>query len=210
MKILNLYAGIGGNRKNWDGEKHNITAVEINEEIAEEYRQNFPNDKVVVGDAHEYLKENYSDFDFIWTSPPCPSHSTMRKAGVGRGQNDAIYPDMKLWQEIFFLHQYFEGNYVVENVKPWYDDEVEWEMVKPQESSRHYFWSNFSIPKVNIAASNFNTSNNSELKEWLGFQVKDNWKSVKKRKVLRNCVHPRIGEAILKSRNRKQAKLPIE
>ena len=29
MKILNLYAGIGGNRKLW-GDEHEITAVELN------------------------------------------------------------------------------------------------------------------------------------------------------------------------------------
>lgn len=36
MNILNLYAGIGGNRKLW-GNNHNITAVEINPDIAEIY-----------------------------------------------------------------------------------------------------------------------------------------------------------------------------
>lgn len=33
MKILNLYAGIGGNRKLW-GDDHEITAVEIESKIA--------------------------------------------------------------------------------------------------------------------------------------------------------------------------------
>lgn len=33
MKILNLYAGIGGNRKLW-GNEHDITAVELRPEIA--------------------------------------------------------------------------------------------------------------------------------------------------------------------------------
>ena len=32
MKILNLYAGLGGNRKKWEG--HEITAVELNPAIA--------------------------------------------------------------------------------------------------------------------------------------------------------------------------------
>lgn len=55
MKILNLYAGIGGNRKLW-GSRHQVTAVEKNEEIASIYKDMFPCDQVVVGDAHEYLK----------------------------------------------------------------------------------------------------------------------------------------------------------
>ena len=74
MKILNLYAGVGGNRKLWGGE-HDITAVELDAQIAEVYADLYPNDTVIVGDAHEYLLENYMDFDFIWSSPPCPSHS---------------------------------------------------------------------------------------------------------------------------------------
>jgi len=72
-KVLNLYAGIGGNRKLW--EDVDVTAVEWDEDIAEVYQENFPNDNVVVDDAHEYLKNNYRDFDFIWSSPPCPTHS---------------------------------------------------------------------------------------------------------------------------------------
>ena len=35
MNILNLYAGIGGNRHLW-GDEHNITAVELNEKVAAE------------------------------------------------------------------------------------------------------------------------------------------------------------------------------
>ena len=42
MKILNLYAGIGGNRKLW-GNEHEITAVEINPKIAEAYKTFFNN-----------------------------------------------------------------------------------------------------------------------------------------------------------------------
>ncbi|MFA5299721.1 MAG: hypothetical protein WC389_16170 [Lutibacter sp.] len=68
MKILNLYAGIGGNRKLW-GNNLEITAVE--------------------------------------------------------------------WE----LQNFFKGKYVVENVKSYYDP-----LIKPQESGRHYFWSNFRIP----------------------------------------------------------------
>ena len=57
MKILNLYAGIGGNRKLW-GNKHKIVAVENNLKIAEIYSDFFPSDTVVVKDAHKYYKKN--------------------------------------------------------------------------------------------------------------------------------------------------------
>ena len=74
MKILNLYAGIGGNRKLWDN-NHEVTAVEINKEVSEAYKNLFPNDTVIVSDAHEYLLDHYKEYDFIWSSPPCPSRS---------------------------------------------------------------------------------------------------------------------------------------
>ena len=118
MKILNLYAGIGGNRKLWP-EGHEITAVEIEPKIAEIYQKHFPNDKVIVADAHQFLLDHFKEFDFIWSSPPCPSHSKIRKCYVGKnndGQNTPIFPDMTLYQEILFLDGYFRGKYVVENL----------------------------------------------------------------------------------------------
>ena len=45
MKILNLYAGLGGNRKLW-GDEHTVHAVEKNKEIREYYKQHYPNDTV--------------------------------------------------------------------------------------------------------------------------------------------------------------------
>src|SRR3990167_2123115 len=74
MKILNLYANIGGNRKLW-GNDHEITAVEIDPKIAAVYQKLWPNDKVIVGDAHQFLVDHFHEYDFIWSSPPCPTHS---------------------------------------------------------------------------------------------------------------------------------------
>ena len=73
MKILNLYACLGGNRYKWDEvTKVEVTAVEWDEELARMYQERFPNDKVIVADAHQYLLDHYKEFDFIWSSPPCP------------------------------------------------------------------------------------------------------------------------------------------
>ena len=140
MKILNLYAGIGGNRKLW-GDEHDITAVELDPKIAKIYQDFFPNDKVVVADAHQYLLEHYKEFDFMWSSPPCPSHSRLRKVLSMASGAKAIYPDMKLYEEILFLQGYFKGDWVIENVKSWYEP-----LVKPQLLQRHYFWCNKEIP----------------------------------------------------------------
>ena len=111
MKILNLYAGIGGNRKLW-GDEHEITAVENDPEIAEIYRTLYPKDILIIGDAHQYLLDHYQEYDFIWTSPPCPTHSRSRFWGMNRGYKP-VYPDMKLYEEILLLQHYFKGKYVV-------------------------------------------------------------------------------------------------
>jgi len=212
MKILNLYAGIGGNRKYWDGEKHNITAVEWDADKTEVYRDYFPEDRVIEEDAHKFLKENYQKFDFIWSSPPCPTHSKIRnEASVGRGQNKPVYPDMKLYQEVIFMRRVkrtdgphsFDGNYVIENVEPDYKP-----LIKPQKSQRHFFWSNFTVPTTNIKADNINTGTVEELEEHHGYDLSTYDISYKKReKMLRNCVHPKIGKAILEAKNRKQSTL---
>ena len=122
LKILNLYAGIGGNRKLW-GDKHEITAVELNPKIAFVYSSLFPKDKVVVGDAHQYLLDHYKEFDFIWSSPPCQSHSQTNN--FLKGQGIYRFPDMKLYEEIIFLKHFFKGKWVVENVKPYYKPLIE-------------------------------------------------------------------------------------
>lgn len=102
MKILNLYAGIGGNRKLW-GEKNEITAVEIEPKIAECYKKLFPKDNVIVADAHEYLRRHFREYDFIWASPPCPTHSVLQMTRYYNA--DLKYPDMKLYQEIIITRK---------------------------------------------------------------------------------------------------------
>ena len=102
IKVLNLYAGIGGNRKLW--KDVDVTAVELNPEIAAIYKDFFPNDKVIVCDAHKYLLEHYSEFDFIWTSPPCPTHSQFRlRCGVKAWGQKAKFPDMQLYLSLIHI-----------------------------------------------------------------------------------------------------------
>ena len=108
MKILNLYACLGGNRYKWDEVADiEVTAVELDPELAKLYQERFPNDKVVVADAHQYLLDHYQEFDFIWSSPPCPTHSRANYwASKTRDNRKKVYPDMKLYQEILFLKHY--------------------------------------------------------------------------------------------------------
>lgn len=140
-RVLNLYACLGGNRYKWTDCE--VTAVELDPELARLYQERFPNDKVIVEDAHQYLLDHYKEFDFIWSSPPCPSHSRMRKTNTGEGErkSKATYPDMKLYEEIILLEHFFEGKYCVENVIPYYEP-----LIPAKKRGRHLYWTNFNLP----------------------------------------------------------------
>ena len=190
MKILNLYAGIGGNRKNW-GDEHEITAVEYKPEIARIYQDFFPNDKVIVGDAHQYLLDHFSEFDFIWSSPPCPTHSRTRTM-----QKVKVYPDLKLYQEIIFLKHWFNGKWLIENVIPYYKP-----LIKPDRIlHRHCFWTNFWIQDPDFEVKKLETCKAEKerelLQEEFGFNL-DKYSGIDKRLLLRNCVVPELGKHIL-------------
>jgi DNA (cytosine-5)-methyltransferase 1 len=142
-KILNLYACLGGNRYKWDEVADNleITAVELDPEAARLYKERFPKDEVIVADAHQYLLDHYKEFDFIWSSPPCPSHSRVRFSQKSRESFIPVYPDLKLYEEVLFLENYFEGKYCVENVIPYYEP-----LIPAQKRGRHLYWTNFILP----------------------------------------------------------------
>ncbi len=148
MKILNLYACLGGNRYKWNeveeeaGVEIEVTAVELDEELAKLYQQRFPKDKVIVADAHEYLLEHYKEFDFIWSSPPCPTHSRTNYF-TQHIRKKPVYPDMKLYEEIILLNNFYKGKFCVENVISYYEP-----LIKPYKIGRHYFWTNFSLTSI--------------------------------------------------------------
>jgi DNA (cytosine-5)-methyltransferase 1 len=196
MKILNLYAGLGGNRKDW-GSEHEVTAVEFNQEIADVYKNLHPNDTVIVGDAHEYLRENFAEFDFIWSSPPCQTHSKMAKATRHKNRR---FPDMKLYEEILFLQHHFKGHFVVENVVPFYTPLVE----PTVKVGRHLFWSSFEFEAEDVKrpAGFINMANlkgKQALMDWLGIHYDKNiyyGNNHCPAQILRNCVHPKLGKQI--------------
>lgn len=185
MKILNLYAGIGGNRALW-GDEHEVTSVENVLHIAATYRKLWPNDTVVEADAHQYLIDHYKEFDFIWSSPPCPTHSKLQIIQNSRG--NVRYPDMALYQEIIFLRQWCRKPWVVENVIGYYTP-----LVPPtRELARHYFWTNFHLSKF------FNERKVTLIKDGIGklseaYGIVLPSDSKEKRKLLRNAVLPELG-----------------
>lgn len=189
MKVLNLYAGIGGNRKLW--QNCEVTAVEFNPDIASIYQQLHSNDTVIVGDAHQYLLDHYSAFDFIWSSPPCPSHSRMRKhISVGVKGSKPVYPDMRLYEEILFLKHYAKCKWVVENVIAYYNP-----LIPATCIDRHLFWSNFTLRINNFKSAVLRSANVSDLQAHHGIDL-SNIPAIDKRKLLRNCVNPSVGLSI--------------
>ena len=164
FKVLNLYACLGGNRLLW--EDCEVTAVELDPELARLYQERFPNDKVIVADAHQYLLDHYKEFDFIWSSPPCPTHS---RAAFGSRKSDKsnhkpVYPDMTLYQEIIFLEHYFDGKYCVENVIPYYET-----LIAGKKRGRHLYWTNFNLPSDIGERKSISMESKDEVKQWCKF-----------------------------------------
>ncbi len=197
MKVLNLYAGIGGNRKLWKDVE--VTAIENSSEIAKVYEDLFPNDKVIVEDAHQYLINHYSEFDFIWASPPCPSHSCVRKIGKKTNnfqdlQNTPIYPDMALYQEIIFLNGYFQGKFCVENVMPYYEP-----LIPAKRLDRHLFWTNYPLNFVRVKKEKRHEDSLPEFRKKIGVDLRKY--NIKQRhdQIYRNCVNSKVGLYIFES-----------
>lgn len=189
MKVLNLYAGIGGNRKLW-GDNIEVVAVELDEEIAKAYQDRFTNDKVIIGDAIEYLLNNYRDFDFIWASPKCPTHSRIINSQYTRENYNAKLPDMTLYQIILFLQGHAQNKkWCVENVIPYYTP-----LIKPTvEIDRHLYWSNFNISKINIEKEYI--IKNVKIDTLQDFDL-SKYKIANKRQVIRNQVNYKVGKHI--------------
>jgi len=191
IKILNLYCGIGGNRKLWDNNKIEVTAIENNPEIAQIYQDFFPQDKIIITDAHKYLLNHYKEYDFIWSSPPCPTHSRMRLLCHQKEGMKDKYPDMKLYEEIIFLKHWFKGKWVVENVISYYEP-----LIKPFKVGNHYYWSNFHISNIKEDKRmiiRLNDDENIKYKtKMFGFNfINFNLSKRFKVKVLNNCVEPK-------------------
>ena len=191
LRILNLYAGIGGNRKLWN-KNIKVTAVEIDPQIAKIYKDFFPNDEVIIADAHEFLRSNFMNYDFIWSSPPCQTHSSFRHNICARFRGTKKeYPDMRLYQEIIFLQHNFKGKWIVENVRPYYPPLIPGIMIQ-----RHMIWLNFALKNIFLEKDNIRKVQIPQLQKMHGFDL-SKYKIKNKRQILRNCVRPEIGKHIL-------------
>jgi len=191
IKVFNNYAGVGGNRSLWEDVE--VTACELDPEKAAVYQDLHPNDKVIIADGHEYMRQHYQEFDFIWTSPVCITHSQMRQNLAVRFRGTLPeYPDMNLYQEIIFLQYNFNGLWVVENVEPYYKP-----LIPPTAViQRHLFWANFHISDVKFPKDNLRAAQIPELQQHTGINL-SKYKLSNKRQILRNCVFPPLGLHVL-------------
>ena len=199
IKVLNLYACLGGNRYKWDEVADiEVTAVELDPELAKLYQERFPNDTVIVADAHQYLLEHFKEFDFIWSSPPCPTHSRMRKTNTGEGErkSKATYSDMKLYQEIILLQHFFKGYFCVENVIPFYTP-----LIPAKKRGRHLYWTNFNLPSDlgERKASNFIKSKLSDLSKFHDYDFTKYKGKQRLDKISRNLVDYEAGKTIFQT-----------
>lgn len=196
MKILNLYACLGGNRYKWDEVTDvEVTAVELDPECARLYQERFPNDKVIIADAHQYLLDHYKEFDFIWSSPPCPTHSRLVQSN--KNKIKMKYPDMKLYEEILFLKHLYNGKFVIENVIPYYEP-----LIPAQKRHRHLYWTNFNLPNILTNRDVRISTGTKEVQNLCKFHDFDFYKYKGKQptnKIARNLVDYEAGKTILET-----------
>ena len=200
FKVLNLYSCLGGNRYKWDevakeaGIEIEVTAVELDEELVRMYKERFPNDIVIVADAHQYLLDHYKEFDFIWSSPPCPTHSKINISQYTRDSWKPHYPNMVLYEEVIFLNTFFKGKFVVENVIPYYKP-----LIEAKEIGRHLYWSNFIIPNFKPRDAKIREWQLQKLQEHHEIDLTDYNGKQNKRKIARNLVDYEAGRTIFET-----------
>lgn len=203
-KVLNLFAGIGGNRSLWPD--CDCTAVERDNTIADIYTSRFPEDSVIIGDALDFCQMYFNKYDFIWASPPCPTHSQYRhNVGVlGKGFAPVIPEMTSLYGLIIFLQHYSKGLWVVENVSPYYTP-----LIKPTvKLDRHLFWSNFDIPTQSFKSSNLRSKN--KITDFEEGELIKNSEIKNKRQVLRNQVNPKLGLHIFNAAKKRKERLDTD
>ena len=159
---------------------------------------------MIVADAHQYLLDHYKEFDFIWSSPPCPTHSRLNFSFKGKRQKEGEsfklkYPEMALYQQIIFLDNFFNGKYVVENVIPYYTP-----LISAKKRGRHLYWTNFNLPNTLSGVKNpdftrLNKNHTKVMSEYHDYDfTKYNGKQPRK-KIANNLVYYEDGKTIFQT-----------
>ena len=118
------------------------------------------------------------------------------------------YPDMKLYEEVIFLDNYFNGKYVVENVIPYYEP-----LIPAKQRHRHLYWSNFNLPNILSSRASPDFSRIKDVVDTMAKFHDYNFRNYKGEqmlyKIARNLVDYEAGKTILQAAigvkvNRKQ------
>ena len=225
-KALILFAGIGGFCQNIDWTGWDVTAVEIEPEIAQCYQDRFPNHKVIVGDAMEYLQNHWKEYigkdNLIQASPPCQTYSKLRyQLGVlgnhsekPNAQMDHVFIDPMLIQCIAFLATLPTDNspiWIVENVRPYFDWLIKFAPKFHFSLGRHYIWTNACLPiflppvpqtaakrimNKKTGKENIDFFSLDRCRDAYGVDLTKYPKIKNKRQVLRNMFEPELGQYI--------------
>lgn len=195
MRILDLYAGLGGTAKGIQsvlekkGVDYEYFAIEIDPNVCAAHKINNPRSTVICADVKDWL-DKITDFDFVWASPPCQTHSILNFSNKATGKKTNLV-DWSLWHVIDHLQRTENVSYVVENVLIWYNEPFKHNF----NLDRHYFWTNLSLLSFEYQ---------KRTKDWGYLSVKG-WKEYhqvehaitgNKRQQLRNCLHWSIAAGI--------------
>ncbi|AFI04862.1 DNA cytosine methyltransferase [Helicobacter cetorum] len=129
LKVLDLFAGVGGFSKGFENANFNIVlANEIDKEIAYSYKENHKNTIMIDSDINDFLKhyhnletkdkEKCKDIDVIIGGSPCQGFS-MAGARIRQNKQDCFIDDKRnyLFRKYFEVIQAFEPKFFVfENV----------------------------------------------------------------------------------------------
>ena len=219
FKVLDLFAGIGGTTlgiisylESYGSEPfdYEYIAIENDPEVIEAREKLFNIYEghtlyIINTDAYTFLNTTSSkEYDFIWASPPCQSHSRLNMFYNRKN------PDMRLWSLITRLQQQ-QIPFIVENVEPYYREPIQHTL----ELGRHRFWSNkpllpFEVPE---RQKDWGWMGIPDWEEYHGIEsrvtshIKDR---MKRRQVLRNMTHYSISYSIIKQiLNPKQKQLEV-
>jgi len=155
IKILDLFCGLGGVAKGFQSylRQRNIKfeyyAIDVDGRILLAHKILNPDSIVIRRDAYSFTDDELKQYDFIWASPPCETHSNLN---LYNRKNLETFkkPDMRLWKLISRFYSLGKP-FVVENVKPYYGA-----LIKPTARvGRHFLWSNLHIKDIDFDGVKF-------------------------------------------------------
>jgi DNA polymerase len=87
LRVLDLYCGAGGVARGFMQAGFHVTGVDILPQ------PRYPGDEFAQADALQYLATaDFSQFDFIWASPPCQAYSAVSRAPGKHRDADLVAP----------------------------------------------------------------------------------------------------------------------